>query len=398
VQVKRFYGKDSTAALNAVKLAFGQDAVILETVELRAAEAEARIEILAAIDYDPTLKIATIAEKKNAGTDEKSSICEVELNSEPDLSVSSKNSDRFVERPFMDGVGKSEYDRLSLELSQVKGLMGRLLVGSGLNEGWTQPCFAELLEQLLARKVSSEIAHDLLTKTHAKINGELAPDRSDSYIMALVKATLARQLMGRVAVLRRVDMARVITLVGPTGVGKTTTLAKLAASFMASGERVALISVDTFRLGAVEQIREYGRRLEVPVEIVKERWELLNALKKFAGFDRILIDSMGRSSRDHAGLAALCRVLKVVKGDTFLVLPAALQEEDLLENLVHFRPFGCRALLFTKLDETQCYGSILNGLSYARLPLSFFTDGQQVPDDLEAASPERLADLLLDIV
>ncbi|MCD6534384.1 MAG: flagellar biosynthesis protein FlhF [Deltaproteobacteria bacterium] len=398
MQVKRFYGKDSTAALNAVKLAFGQDAVILETVELPAAEAEARIEILAAIDYDPTLKIATIAEKKNAGTDEKSSICEVELNSEPDLSVSSKNSDRFVERPFMDGVGKSEYDRLSLELSQVKGLMGRLLVGSGLNEGWTQPCFAELLEQLLARKVSSEIAHDLLAKAHAKINGELAPDRSDSYIMALVKATLARQLMGRVAVLRRVDMARVITLVGPTGVGKTTTLAKLAASFMASGERVALISVDTFRLGAVEQIREYGRRLEVPVEIVKERWELLNALKKFAGFDRILIDSMGRSSRDHAGLAVLCRVLKVVKGDTFLVLPAALQEEDLLENLVHFRPFGCRALLFTKLDETQCYGSILNGLSYARLPLSFFTDGQQVPDDLEAASPERLADLLLDIV
>ena len=398
MQVKRFYGKDSTAALNAVKLAFGQDAVILETVELRAAEAEARIEILAAIDYDPTLKIATIAVKKNAGIDEENSVCEVELNSEPDLSVSSKNSDRFVERPFMDGVGKSEYDRLSLELSQVKGLMGRLLVGSGLNEGWTQPCFAELLEQLLARKVSSEIAHDLLTKTHAKINGELAPDRSDSYIMALVKATLARQLMGRVAVLRRADMARVITLVGPTGVGKTTTLAKLAASFMASGERVALISVDTFRLGAVEQIREYGRRLEVPVEIVKERWELLNALKKFAGFDRILIDSMGRSSRDHAGLAALCRVLKVVKGDTFLVLPAALQEEDLLENLVHFRPFGCRALLFTKLDETQCYGSILNGLSYARLPLSFFTDGQQVPDDLEAASPERLADLLLDIV
>jgi flagellar biosynthesis protein FlhF len=398
VRVKRFYGRDSTTALNAVKLAFGQEAVILETVKLPEAEVDSRIEILAAIDYDPTLNVATRTIKKTAKIDKKGSVCELEIKPEPGSGAGLKNDDRFVGRPLEGGVGKSEYDRLRQELSQVKGLMGRLLVGSGLNDGWTQPCFAELLTQLLACKVSSEIAHDLLTKTHAKISGQLGFERSESYIMALVKATLARQLMGRVEVLERAEMARVITLVGPTGVGKTTTLAKLAASFMASGERVALISVDTFRLGAAEQIREYGRRLNAPVEIVKERRELLNALNSFAGFDRVLVDTMGRSSRDHAGLAALCRVLKVVTGDTFLVLPAALQEEDLLENLVHFRPFGCQALLFTKLDETLCYGSILNGLSYARLPLSFFTDGQQVPDDLETASAERLADLLLDIV
>ncbi len=387
MRVKRFYGKDSTAALNAVKLAFGEDAVILETVKLSEAEADARIEVLAAIDYDPTLKVvratADLIEKVRFGSDGDSEII-----------LDQQVAESLVEHP----VGKSEYDRLHQELSQVKGIMGRLLVGSGLNEGWSEPCFAELLAQLLARKVSPEIAHDLLTKTHLEIGGQLALGKPDSWLMALAKAALARQLMGRVEVLKRADMARVITLVGPTGVGKTTTLAKMAASFSELGERVALISVDTFRLGAAEQIKEYGRRLKAPVEIVKDRRELLAALNSFAGFDRVLVDTMGRSARDHEGLTTLYRVLKVVTGDTFLVLPAALQEEDLLENLVHFRPFASRALLFTKLDETLCYGSILNGLSYARLPLSFFTDGQQVPDDLETASAERLADLLLDIV
>lgn len=398
MRVKRFYGKDGTAALNAVKLAFGQDAVILETVKLSKAETDAQIEILAAIDYDPTLKVATRTEKKTVKLDKKGSLAEIGIKSEFSSDTSVKTDDHFIDRTFNGCASKSEYDRLRQDLSQVKGLVGRLLVGSGLNEGWTHPCFAELLAQLLARKVSPEIAHDLLTQTHAEISGQLAHERSESYTMALVKATLARQLMGRVDVLNPADMDQVISLVGPTGVGKTTTIAKLAASFIASGERVALISVDTFRLGAAEQIREYGRRLKVPVEIVQERRELLKALNSFADYDRILIDTMGRSSRDHAGLAALYRVLKVATGDTFLVLPAALQEEDMLENLVHFRSFDCRALLFTKLDETLCYGSLLNGLSYARLPLSFFTDGQQVPDDLECASAERLADLLLDMV
>ncbi len=398
MRVKRFYGKDSSAALNAVKLAFGKDAVILETVKHPESEAAVQVEVLAAVDYDPTLKVVSktpdLAGKGFPGRGADVGIKKAQSGADS----RSTNDDRDVDSLHEPPVAQPEYDRLRQELSLVKGMMGRLLVGSGLNEGWPEPCFAELLTQLLGRKVSSEIAHDLVAETYAEVGGQLPIGKTEKFVMALVKAVLARQLMGRVEVLPRTEMARIIALVGPTGVGKTTTLAKLAATFKACGERVALISVDTFRLGAAEQILEYGRRLKAPVEIVQERRELLAALNSFAGFDRILVDTMGRSSRDRDGLAALYRLLKGVTGDTFMVLPAALQEEDLLENLVHFRAFGCRALLFTKLDETQCYGSILNALSYARLPLSFFTDGQQVPEDLETASAERLADLLLDIV
>ncbi|MBN2809580.1 MAG: flagellar biosynthesis protein FlhF [Deltaproteobacteria bacterium] len=398
MRVKRFYGKDTAAAMNAVKLAFGQDAVILETLEQPEAEPGCRVEILAAIDYDPSLKIV----RENRGTAESVQFTRGDaavmaaIASETDLrlSESGRMHDGLSEVP---GV-HSEYERLHREVALVKGMMGRLLVGSGLNEGWSQPCFAELQSQLLGRKVSAEIAHELMAETYAEIGGQLPPGKKEIFVTALVKAVLARQVMARVEVLHRSGMARVLALVGPTGVGKTTTLAKLAAVFKACGERVALISVDTYRLGAAEQILEYGRRLQVPVEIVQTRRELQSALNSFSGFDRILLDSMGRSIGDREGLAALYRLLQGLPGDTFMVLPAALQEEDLLENLVHFRAFNCRALLFTKLDETRCHGSILNALSYARLPLSFFTDGQQVPDDLEAASAERLADLLLDIV
>jgi flagellar biosynthesis protein FlhF len=117
-----------------------------------------------------------------------------------------------------------------------------------------------------------------------------------------------------------------------------------------------------------------------------------------ADCERVLIDTIGRSGRDQPGLAALYRLLQGVGGDRLLVLPAALREEDLLDNLVSFRTFRARALLFTKLDETGNYGSILNALSFSGLPLSFFTGGQRVPEDLEPASGERLVDLLLDIV
>ncbi len=385
MRVKRFFGRDSSAALQEVKLAFGENAVVLETVQRDDVEPGCRVEIVAAIDYDPGLKI----ERKVTKTSEEIA----SSRNDEGLSGVSPELDSAV------NLHPADFERLQRELHSVKGMMGRLLVGSGLSESWSHSSFADLLNQLLARKVSSEIAYDLLTQTQLELSDVASLKKQpETFVNELLKAALAGVMMRQVKVLKRVEMARVITLVGPTGVGKTTTLAKLAAAFARVDERVALISVDTYRLGAAAQTLEYGRRLKMPVEIVKNRRELLAALNGFAGFDRVLIDTMGRSIRDRKGLAELCRVLKVVVGDTFLVLPASIQEEDLLENLVHFRPFGGTSLLFTKLDETSCYGSILNGVRYAQMPLSFFTNGQKVPDDIEIASAERLADLLLDII
>ncbi|NPA25652.1 MAG: flagellar biosynthesis protein FlhF [Deltaproteobacteria bacterium] len=407
MRVKRFQGRDSAAALQAVRREFGDDAVILETIRLEDDGAGTEgVEIVAAVDFDPVIRVVRetravpqpppettvpeVVESLDGAGEKAGQIFWFGDESEVETEEIPGVSERTGEHP--------EYDLLRCEMKQLKAMMFRLLSGSGLIEEWSQPVFNELFEALRARKVSSEIAFELLREVQGEVAGQVHADRPERWVAALVKAALARRLQERVEILEPVALARVVTLVGPTGVGKTTTLAKLAAYFMGRAERVALVSVDTFRLGAVEQIREYGRRLEIPVEIVENRRQLSVVLGKFADFDRVLIDTIGRGSRDRSGLAALLRILRGLSGDTLLVLPAALQEEDLLENLVSFRSFGARALLFTKLDETSCHGSLLNGLTYARLPLSFFTHGQKVPEDIEIASPERLVDLLLDIV
>ncbi|MBN2706149.1 MAG: flagellar biosynthesis protein FlhF [Deltaproteobacteria bacterium] len=399
VRVKRFYGRDSAAAMNAVKLAFGEEAVVLETTRRPEAKPEVQIEILAAIDYDPTLKI--IRKKDAASPAGKNAASVIFPDGGRNMPVAaaarfSRGKDSFDSGN--DFIGKAEYELLRQELSSVKRVMDRLVSGSGLGEDWSSPACADLMAVLSARKVNHEIAHKLLSETWSVSANLLSRKKNSPWVMAELKAALARRLMQKIKVLPVTEMGRVLTLLGPTGVGKTTTLAKLAAFLRSRGERPALLSLDTYRLGAAEQIQEYGRRLEMPVAVVTNRSQLAEALRRFAGHDRILLDTMGRSSRDHEGLATLHRFLRGLAGDTLLVLPASLQEEDLLENLVRFRPFLIRALLFTKLDETSCYGSILNGLSYARLPLSFFTDGQRVPDDFEEASPERLVNLLLDLV
>ncbi|MBN2706403.1 MAG: hypothetical protein JXR89_08185, partial [Deltaproteobacteria bacterium] len=294
------------------------------------------------------------------------------------------------------GPAAAELALLRRELSLVKGGLTRLLQDSGLDEE-LPPCLRDLRQQLCGRRVAATIVDELIAECCEEIRPRLGGAPSAAWLVALARAAMARQLLTRVRGLAPEELGRVITLLGPTGVGKTTSLAKLAAFLQKRGQSVGLISVDTFRLGAVAQIEEYGRRLSLPVRVVGARKELAQALSDLAGCDRILIDSMGRSARDFNGLAALFRLLRGLAGSPLLVLPAAVGEDDLLEILVHFRPFACRALLFTKLDETSGYGSILNGLTYAGLPLSFFADGQQVPDDFEVAGGERLADLLLDL-
>jgi len=400
VRIKRFYGCDSSAALQAVKQEFGEAAVILETLH-RPDNQDGRgvIEVVAAIDFDPALKVVCKREETDEAVPE-SPLPAAAADRQDARSLFVKSELEAVEPHISDlpWSGESEYRRLSAEVGQLKGMVGRLLQGSGLAGEWPHPLFAEFWEKLLYRGVSREIAGELLAGLEQRISGIRLADKPRRWLYALFEAELARLILARVSLLEVSAGARVLTLVGPTGVGKTTTLAKLAAFFRSRGERVALLSVDTFRLGAVAQIREFGRRLEVPVEIVEDRRQLFAALQGVADCERVLIDTIGRSGRDQPGLAALYRLLQGVGGDRLLVLPAALREEDLLDNLVSFRTFRARALLFTKLDETGNYGSILNALSFSGLPLSFFTGGQRVPEDLEPASGERLVDLLLDIV
>jgi flagellar biosynthesis protein FlhF len=193
--------------------------------------------------------------------------------------------------------------------------------------------------------------------------------------------------------------ARVTALVGPTGVGKTTTLAKLAARYsLMERKKVGLVTIDTYRIGAVQQLKIYGEILGVPVEEVYTPQELQQKIEGFADKDVVLIDTVGRSPHNDLRLAELRSYLERAGDmDRYLVLSCTTKTRDLEDVVASFGQLKPTGLIFTKLDETRCRGGILNVVVKTGLPVMYVTTGQNVPDDIERAGPEKLARLILGV-
>jgi len=186
---------------------------------------------------------------------------------------------------------------------------------------------------------------------------------------------------------------RTVALVGPTGVGKTTTIAKLAAAFRLQQQRkVGLITVDTYRIAAVEQLRTYAEIIDLPMEVVGTPREMRQALARLQGFDLVLIDTAGRSPRDEVKIRELRAFLQEAEPDEIhLVLSAASSGRGMAAAIERFAPAGVTAALVTKLDEASCLGHLLAPWHAGRLPISYLTDGQNVPDDICVAEAAAVA-------
>jgi len=190
---------------------------------------------------------------------------------------------------------------------------------------------------------------------------------------------------------------RVIALVGPTGVGKTTTSAKLAAMYaMHKGASVALVTTDNFRVGAVEQLKTYAKIMGIPLSVAATPKEMGTTLESHADKDLIIIDTAGRSPKDQERLEELRAFLEPVPGvEVHLCLSATTRDRELDEAVARYGILPISRLLFTKLDETASLGCVVNTHLRTRFPLSYFTNGQMVPEDILVASPRKLANLVL---
>jgi len=190
---------------------------------------------------------------------------------------------------------------------------------------------------------------------------------------------------------------RRIVLVGPTGVGKTTTLAKIAAACLSAGlPSIALITIDTYRIAAVEQLKVYGEIMRLPVEVVISPAQLDAALERHADRDLILVDTAGRSPRDSVCIEELTTFLTAERGfEKHLVLSAVTREKELLDTIDQFDRLGIDRTIFTKLDECRTLGVLLNVQIRNPAPLSFLTNGQRVPEDLLRIDRETVSRLIL---
>lgn len=256
----------------------------------------------------------------------------------------------------------------------------------------------EFHAQLLRQDVEEKLADGLMDQLRLSLAGtkhydsKLIADRLCDLIASRIQTTSHEAPRPT-----HFHKPRVIALIGPTGVGKTTTIAKLAAEFkLRRNQRVGLVTIDTYRIAAVDQLRTYAEIIEVPLRTVLSAGELHQAIYGMPDVDVILIDTAGRSQNDSPRLNELRSFLAAAGADeVHLVISATANRRVAMNTMHRFGPLGANRIILTKLDEAESYGTILSLSAGGASALSFVTTGQDVPDDIETADPWRLAQRVL---
>lgn len=258
----------------------------------------------------------------------------------------------------------------------------------------TPSAHPEIYNLLVEMGVSVALAQDLLDSLpDMSAWGE---DARKPLALAAIKDLISRRVQTSGSIVLMPGSLKAVALIGPTGVGKTTTIAKLAAHYaLVEKKKVGLLTVDTYRIAAVEQLKTYSQIIDIPLGVAYTQADVLPAVAQFKDFDLLLIDTAGRSQKNIMQVGELKSMLETLRCETHLVLSAQTKESDMIEAAERFSAAHVDRLLFSKLDETSSYGTLLNVADKTGIPLSYFTVGQKVPEDIEVADGKRLADLIL---
>ena len=300
-------------------------------------------------------------------------------------------------------------DRLSTEVAELKremeGMRRTLMRSAFAPTQWlaSSPDISEAYAALTANEVGPELAREIVQGAATRAAAPRSPlargagrTEADAFQRAL-----AEELESRIAaepLLGRGEVPpRIVVLVGPPGAGKTTTLVKLAVNYGLGAKRpTLLLSMDTYRVAAADQLRSYAAILGVGLQVLETVAALAQAIEEHRGKDLILIDTPGFGFGDMDHAHALARFVAGRSDvDAQLVLSSSMKSADLTRVADSFEVFRPQRLLFTKLDETGSFGPILNEAARTGKPLSFFGTGQRIPEDLETASRSRVSELVL---
>lgn len=245
----------------------------------------------------------------------------------------------------------------------------------------------DFIEKLRSNDVDKETAKDILN--YLKKNNY----KEENYIKGA-----GEYFIKNFEVLDHSNEENFIMLVGPTGVGKTTSCAKMVANKWKEEKDVAFITADTYRLEAISQLKAYANIMRVPIEVVNNPYELKYAIEKFKNKDLVLMDTAGRSPQNTEQMEELKTYVDSVgaKISVSLVLTSTSKLSVLYDTIEKFRYIGFTSLIFTKLDETTNIGALLSVYRKYKIPVSYITTGQRVPDDIEIASKERLAEFFIE--
>lgn len=288
-----------------------------------------------------------------------------------------------------------QHEALTRQLSSIEKLVEKLTRETRARNDDVPRELFEIYTELIDAELDENLARELACQLKEVCPPERTTDASivREHLRDLVRKDLRTTTPIQVVPGKR----KVVALVGPTGVGKTTTIAKLAANFrLRDGIRMGLVTVDTYRVAAVEQLRTYAEIIDLPMKVVTTPQEMRGALDELLGLDLILIDTAGRSPKDEVKIQELKTLLAEAQVDeVHLVLSLTSSLRNLASTAAQFAGAGATSMILTKLDEASGMGTLLSVAKQVPLPISYLTTGQDVPDDIETADPVRMSRLIL---
>lgn len=429
MRVKRYVADSLHEAIARVKLDLGRNAIILHTKQFKEGGflgffARRRYEVIAALDENQLPVIVKTESPPVVKSGETVSAAAVNSKDKKDKRQQITNSDsgtatgrhrrppgqrqkRKAEAtvkpagPEVKMPSGTELDSIHKELTEMKELLRQVTphpVALPRQRVSENKVVARLREQLNRLGLEPPVIEDLIKAGTT----ELTSEADFSAWLNYCKQLLAAKLMFSEPLKTGPDTRQqIIALIGPTGVGKTTTIAKLAAKIsLFEKKKVGLVTIDTYRIAAVEHLKTYAEIMSLPVEVVYTPADLETAFANLSDYDVILIDTAGRSPRNQTMMEELRKFIAAPEIETILlVISATTQYRDMLNIEQKFSRIAYTHLVFTKLDETGSLGPLVSLAWNCKRPISYLTTGQSVPDDIEVAKPDRLiTDLFKELV
>jgi len=384
VKIRRFIGRDMNEAMIKVKSELGSDAVILNKRKIKQPGIfgflkKKVIEVVAAIDED--YKIDTRYPKKSKIERKlKEEVKPKEIVNKEPVGLTDEKIDKLTELVL----------NLENKINQMEG-KDQIIIENTVKK---EDKFDQYIKLLVSRDIREELANKIMNKVDQRIS---IHSNSDLTVLNAIKMVIKDILDKPITIKSNYNEQKVFMFVGPTGVGKTTTLAKLAAKLsLRESKKVGLITSDTYRIAAVEQLRTYSDILGIPLSVIYEPVELKDAIDSFDDKDYILIDTAGRNYKDNTLQEELRGMIKHIREpEIFLVLSLVADYKNLI-NVINSHDFIKNyKIIFTKFDEAVTFGNILNIKMLSSKKLSYITTGQSVPDDIEVLNTDALIDIIV---
>ena len=329
---------------------------------------------------------AMLVNSKRSGTEARhlgiyEVVCAGETEARPDEAAGARSRTRAADPPM---------DRLSQDVTELKHQMERLALtlarsGGGMAGIASDPELSRIFAQLTDADLYADLAYEVV----GRMTAPFTPETLRTELGSLINVDSELGCPG--------GSARIVAVAGPPGAGKTTTLVKLALQHgVNSRKRSQILTLDTFRIAAADELQSYAAILGIGCEVLETTAALAQALEEHRDKDLILIDTPGLANGEMDGFEEVAHFLSGYPGmDTHLVLPASMRTSDLRLAAQRYEVFGPRKLLFTRLDETETFGPILSQSVRMGKPISYFSRGQRIPEDLERATRDVILDMVL---